>query len=189
MKANHVSSTWFRAVQTRYLSNPLGFAHTPVAPSRYNAGNGQYPILYLAPDPVTALLEWRAFVRIPGRPGLLPTGLAVSVTVVPVGVNLKTVIDLGDPGSRGHTVQELTGDWRTYSSPSTGGSFLRVRTGRRTAPTQDLGAALKKLQLPSQLQCEAFLAPFAVRPERCNLVVFPDRVTITYDPLQIVSVP
>ena len=100
MKPTPVSDTWFRAVQTRYLSNPLGFAHTPAASSRYNAGNGQYPILYLAPDPVTALLECRALVRVPGRPGLLPTGLAVTVTELPVAVSLKTVIDLGDPGTR-----------------------------------------------------------------------------------------
>ena len=190
MNAISVSRTWFRAVQTRYLSNPLGFDHTPVAPSRYNAGDGRYPMLYLAPDPVTALLECRAFVRVPGRagqPGLLPTGLAVSVTVLPVDVNLKAVIDLGDPGTRSHTVQELTGDWRAYPFLSTGGSFPQVRSGRDTAPTQDLGAALEKLQLPSQAQCEAFLAPSAVRPKISNLVVFPNRVTISYNPLQIVS--
>lgn len=178
-------------MQTRYLTNPLGFDHTPGAPSRYNAGHGEYPMLYLAPDPVTALLECRALVRVPGRsgrPGLLPTGSAVSITVVPVTVRLKTVIDLGDPGTRTHnTVQELTGDWRMYPFLPASGSFPQARSRRRTAPTQDLGAALEKLQQPSK--CEAFLAPSAVRPETCNLVVFPHRVTISYDPLQIVSVP
>lgn len=84
MNAHPGSSTWFRAVQTQYPSNPLGFAHTPATPSRYSAGTGQYPLLYLAPDPLTALLEHRAFVRLPGLPGrlgLLPTGSAASVVV------------------------------------------------------------------------------------------------------------
>ena len=50
MNAHPVSSTWFRAVQTQYPSNPLGFAHAAATPSRYNAGKGQYPLLNLAPS-------------------------------------------------------------------------------------------------------------------------------------------
>lgn len=192
MNASPVSSTWFRAVQTQYVSNPLGFAHTPTTPSRYNAGKGQYPLLYLAPDPLTAILEQRAFVRLPGLPGrlgLLPTGSAASVVVFPVDVDLKTVIDLGDPGTRSHTVQELTGDWRTYPLLPAGGSFPRVRSSRGIAPTQDLGITLRSWQAPAGSHCEAFLAPSAVQPEISNLVVFPDRVTMSSSPLQIVSVP
>lgn len=55
-----VEGTWFRAVARAYMLDPLGFAHTPTVPSRYNAGKGQYPLLYWAPDELTALLEYRA---------------------------------------------------------------------------------------------------------------------------------
>ena len=190
MKAIQVSGDWFRAVSTRYRSNPLGFAHTFKAPSRYSAGKGRYPLLYLAPNRLTALLEYRALVRIPGRLGLLPTGLASSVVVFPVTVNLKTVIDLGNPdtrrqpvqGARRHSVQELTGDWRTYTLRQPSRPGAPVHSNWSTAPTQDLGASL------SGLSCEAFLAPSAVHPQFCNLVVFPDCVTVSYNPLKIESV-
>ena len=190
MNAVPVSGIWFRAVPTRHRSNPLGFAHTLKAPSRYSAGKGNYPLLYLAPDRVTALLEYRALVQIPGWPGPLRTGLASSVVVFPVTVHLSTVIDLGDPGTRRqplqgarrHSVQELTGDWRTYPLRGPNRHVGEVRSNRSTAPTQDLGAAL------SGLNCEAFLAPSAVQPQICNLVVFPNHVTVSYNPLKIESV-
>lgn len=191
MKVIAVSGIWFRSVPTRYLSNPLGFVHSFAALSRYSAGKGHYPLLYLGPDRFTALLEYRALVQIPGHTGLprlLPTGLAGSVAVVPVTVKLNAVIDLGDPGTRTQTVQELTGNWRAYPLLSAGGSVPQVRSRSSTAPTQDLGVKLAARRLSSK--CEAFLAPSAVRPQVCNLVVFPDQVTISYTPLRIaVSVP
>lgn len=137
MNENPVSRTWFRAVQTRYLRKPLDFAHTATATSRYNKGNRRYPLLYLAPDPLTALLEHRAFVRLPGLPGqlgLLPTGSAASILVFPVDVDPKTVIDLANPGTSNHTMQELTGDWRNYPLLPTGGSFPRSTFCTRASP-------------------------------------------------------
>lgn len=56
MKTSPVPGAWFRAVPTRYRRNPLVFAHRYTAPSRYGAGKGHYPLLYLAPD---RLLNYR----------------------------------------------------------------------------------------------------------------------------------
>ena len=56
MKTSPVPGVWFRAVPTWHRSNPLGFDHTFTAPSRYSAGKGHYPLLYLAPD---RLLNYR----------------------------------------------------------------------------------------------------------------------------------
>lgn len=187
-----VGATWFRAVPKRFRHNPLGFVHTLNVPSRYSAGNGQYPLLYLACDRLTALLEYRALVRIPGLPTILPTSLASSASVFPVTVQLNHVIDLGDPSVRSQTVQALTGDWREYPWRPPSGPIPEVRSQSSTAPTQGLGAHLNNLATGPQssaLKWEAFLAPSAVRPRFCNLIVFPSRVNISYNPLQIASIP
>lgn len=198
-----VEGTWFRAVARAYMLDPLGFAHTPTVPSRYNAGKGQYPLLYLAPDELTALLEYRALV--PKQLGILPPGSARSVLIFRVEVRLRTVIDLGDPETRSlmpralrtmqasplvqasPTVQGLTGDWQEYQRSRAEGSWPAVRSVASTAPTQKLGAALASVHQASGLKWEAFLAPSAVRPQCCNLVVFPDRLIMSRDPLKIES--
>ena len=103
-----VGATWFRAVPNRFQRNPLGFVHPLNVPSRYSAGNGRYPLLYLACDRLTALFGHRVLVRIAGLPSILPTSLASSTSVLPSIAQLNHVIHLGDPPTGSQTVLKPT---------------------------------------------------------------------------------
>ena len=63
--------TWYRAVAAAFAKSPLHYSHTFSKASRFNTGTGIYPMLYLAPDPLTAMLEFRALARVPNVSGLL----------------------------------------------------------------------------------------------------------------------
>ena len=179
--------TWYRAVSVTYAQSPLGHAHTASRASRFNEGTGIYPMLYLAPDPITALLEFRALARVHGVSGFLGIKAPRSFALVGVRVNLASVVDFGCPKQRGTvstSVQELTGDWTEYMMTRNRG-VPEVRSNQSSAPTQRLGEALR-----SGLCCiEGFLAPSAVRPKKCNLVIFPDRVEIDESALTIKTDP
>lgn len=120
-------STWFRAV------NPL-FATTAPQPSRritrFNPGSTVSPsfgLIYFAPDPTTALFEVEAllgsvFSVAVGNPYRSAAVLAYN------NVPAYRVADLGNAANRRiveTTLQEMTGEWRTYRSPY-----------RHPAPTQ-----------------------------------------------------
>lgn len=86
-------------------SPPSQLRPVPVEGTWFNAGRGRYPLLYLAPDELTALLEYQALV--PKQLGILPPGSARSVLIFRVEVRLRTVIDLGDPDTRSLMPQAL----------------------------------------------------------------------------------
>ena len=177
---------WYRAVLPLYWRDPLGYNHTYKKPSRFSAGKGAYPLLYLAPDPITALLEVQALIRL-AKFYLRPPSRAVpSYGVFSVRVNIKTAMDFGDPSLRQfarYTAQELTGDWRTYVLRNPLGPSPQVRSATKIAPTQALGNSLAK----ARPDLEGFLSPSAVRPTVSNLVLFPDRLSIDSRNLTIES--
>lgn len=58
MKASPVPSLWHRAALIQYRSNLLAFAQTSITPSHRSAGEGHYPLPYLALDWSTVPLEY-----------------------------------------------------------------------------------------------------------------------------------
>lgn len=172
-------STWYRA--TLGARKPFEFDHTSRTTTRFSSANAQYFLLYLAADPITALLEVEAVVATHNPPQthyIRPN----AYTVWPISVALGNVVDFGDPHCRSvveTSAQELTGDWRT-ELPVAGGPPA-VRSIVSEAPTQQLGAAL------DNLDSEGFLAPSAKAPTISNLVVFPHRVDISASQLRIAS--
>ena len=169
---------WYRAVSRSHARAPLAWGHSCTAKSRFKEAKASFPVLYLAPDRSTALLEVRALL---GHPR------AGSITHVPgrwhvarVHVRLDRIADLRTETERARiqtTIQELTGDWvnyavRTASSPDVAST--------PPAPTQQLGEDLYRMT-----PCQGFLTPSARNSTLPNLVVFPDRVRIDHDTLAI----
>ncbi|HWE34989.1 MAG TPA: hypothetical protein VG406_00335 [Isosphaeraceae bacterium] len=96
----------------------------------------------------------------------------VFLTIVSVRVRLQKVADLTRSGERtkiGTSIQELTGDWRSYSLrnpvPPTNPPFYS------NVPTQRLGRALH-----DRPDIEGFQTYSARVPTLKNRVVFPDKI-------------
>lgn len=156
---NLASKTWYRAVNPAFARVSPRLSH---GATRFNPGpsaSPPYGVVYFAPDAITALLEVEA---------LLGSVFSVAVpnpfrssVVLRYQVPSLTVVDLSDRANR-HTVQttlqEMTGDWRTYGPNG------------RVAPTQALGVALQAMS-PTTIQ--GFLAPSARNPSVSNLVFLP----------------
>lgn len=146
----------------------------------------QFPMLYFAPDRFTALLEMRALILASGFGRPLRIRAASSYAVVLVKLLLNSIIDFSDARQRAlisTSVQELTGDWRTYGHHPSSGHVSTVRSNLAAAHTQALGQALYL----SRPDIEGFLASSAVRPTVSNLIVFPDRLLIDQRRLSIQS--
>lgn len=170
---------WYRAVRLQHASFPLAWQHTWTTTTRFKRASSRYPLLYLAPDRLTALLEVG---RLMGHPR---PGPSLPVTdgwcVVEVSVHLDRVADFRTPGGRSTvttTVQELTGDWVDYDNRTVASSEV---ISNPPAPTQRLGEALYR-----STSCQGFLTPSARNPVLPNLVIFPDRVSIDRRALSIV---
>ena len=155
--------TWFRAV------NP-SFAQTAPQPSRrvtrFNPGPAVSPsfgLLYFAPDPITALFEVEALlgsVFSVSVPNPYRSAAVLAYNQIPA----YRVADLGNAANRRiveSTLQEMTGEWRTYRSPY-----------RHPAPTQALAQALHAINPAIQ----GFLAPSARNPDVSNLILFHNRI-------------
>lgn len=133
------------------------------------------------------MLEFRALVRVLGVSGLLAIKPRHSFALFKVSVSLESVADFGCPKQRGTlntSVQEMTGDWRDYLIRRKQG-IPGVRSNRLSAPTHRLGKALNS----KPRRIEGFLAPSAVDPAVCNLVIFPDRVAIDQSARSITTRP
>ena len=143
--------------------------------SRFCSAAATHHLIYLAPVPLHALLEVQALVRSFHAP--FPIAVAPHKYVVfAVSVNSIDVVDLGDHVQRwaiAGSAQELTGDWRAYPLRGPTGTHGDVRSNRRAAPTQELGARLH--QAPG---IAGFLAPSAYDARFSNLVVFPDKISV-----------
>jgi hypothetical protein len=175
--------TWWRAIPGRYYGGSLRSAHTARSNTRFNPGSSAaptHPILYLADDPVTALLEVGGLLGHPWVPGGVPGSLlshpAASFSLVQVTVRLNNITNLTDgrvQAALRSSAQELTGDWQGFRLRGTPTPTL-VPTALSpvgTAPTQDLGLALV-----STPNLERFVTYSARVPYRLVLVVFPHKL-------------
>jgi RES domain-containing protein len=99
---------FYRAMLLKYAGDPLG-RQRPITANRFNIENGAR-VLYLAETSETTLHEVRAF----GFP-------ALSVTIVPIAVKLKAIIDLRDANTlkaRQLTSRDLSVNFRAAPSDS-----------------------------------------------------------------------
>ena len=167
----YAKSDWYRAVSTAHAREPLAWRHTYTSTGRFKQAKAIFPLLYLAPDEFTALLEVRSLLGHP-RSGSTVRGPG-SWHVVQVNVRLDRVVDLRTTSERTRietTVQELTGDWEDYAVRTNASPDV---SSNPPAPTQKLGESLYQLT-----NCQGFLTPSARNSILPNLVVFPDRVGI-----------
>jgi len=168
---------WSRAIGYRYLLGPPPGLTGPPQPLWGGAASlvgarftpqGGFDSIYLAHDPITAFIEVSALVLLPGGP--VPVRTAPWVVVSVDGI-LNGVLDLTDSTTLtalGSTAQEMTGNWATTPHP----------------PTQLLGQLAYDSGRISGIQYAS-----AKRPGGLNLVVYPDRISVTagnylevYDP-------
>ena len=174
----YAKNDWYRAVRISHAGKPLAWGHSYTGKTRYKQAKAIFPLLYLAPDALTARLEVRALMGHPrsGSISAVPGGWRV----VQVSVRLDHVADLRTASERTRiqtTVQELTGDWEDYVARNRNSPDV---SSTPPAPTQQLGEDL--YQIPC---CQGFLTPSARNSILPNLVVFPDRVSIDHGTLTI----
>lgn len=176
------NGTWYRAVTIRHRRTPLGVGR---GASRYKSLAATYSLVYLAQSPDLALLEVQALVR--SNHISSPLSVAVgSYFVAPIQVKNIKVVDFGDPVNRGTieaSIQEMTGDWRSYAATLTHGNppYVRANVRQASAPTQDLG------QVVSNQGIHGVLAPSVYEPVLSNLIVcvdnfYTDPTANTIDP-------
>ena len=107
---------WYRAVSIIHAHAPLAWEHSCTVKSRFKPAKATFPLLYLAPDRFTALLEVRELLGHP-RTGSI-TRVPGRWHVAQVHVRLDRIADLRTETERVRvrtTVQELTGDWVDYA--------------------------------------------------------------------------
>ena len=140
---DYAKTDWYRAVSISYARVPLAWGHSYTGKGRFKQANARFPVLYLAPDEFTALLEVRAFMGHP-RSGSI-TAASGRWRVVQVRVRLDHVADLRTTSERARiqtTVQELTGDWADYAART---HSSRDVSSTPPAPTQQLGEDLYQM--------------------------------------------
>jgi RES domain-containing protein len=168
---SRVNGTWYRAIQTQFISSPLSTAHTTTVSSRFSGATPASPgfqILYLAENQLVALYEVGALLGSPAAPGSSLPNPNFSWTLLNVSVNLSHFVDLTDPAEQLKlpiTAQELTGDWLGYQLRGLPGT---VSGPVGLSPTQELGE-----DLYSTVKVEGFLTLSAKVPYHKALVVFP----------------
>ena len=174
----YAKTDWYRAVPASHARDPLEWGHSYRSKSRFKQAKSRFPLLYLAPDRLTALLEVRGLLGNPrSRPIVFGAG---RWHIAKVTVRLDRVVDLRTTSERATvptTVQELTGDWEDYAARTNASPEV---SSIPPAPTQEIGESL--YQLPN---CQGFLTPSARNSILPNLVVFPDRVSIDRGALTI----
>jgi hypothetical protein len=167
-------SVWHRAIEPQHLTTALGVAQTIFVPTRFSPATDAspaFPILYLAENHLTALLEVGAIFAKDSLGGVFIPNPQGVWTILNVEVVLQHVADLSDAAEQmkiGMTAQELTGDWRGYRSRS---SRTPISGPTGPAPTQDLGQAL--YNMPG---LEAFRAISSRMPTHRTLIVFPNKL-------------
>jgi hypothetical protein len=180
-----VTGTWYHAATRGYPGRilrltPSGFkSASGYEPIRFNPGaihsvSSSFETLYLALDNETALFEKRVQHGDPcGDPSALLVAARIKNTVVvPVAVNLDTVLDLSDVGVRtplNTSAQEITGDWRGYEKRGLGlpPPLGVLTTPIGLAPTQQLA-----WELFQDRRIKGIISISAKVPTTCCLVVF-----------------
>lgn len=136
---------FYRAMLLKHANDPLG-KQRPIRANRFNIANGAR-VLYLAETIDTALDEVQAF----GFP-------ARAVTIVPVQIDLKAIVDLRDVNTR--TTLQLTANDLSVN-------FRAVRPGAPPTLAQALGERTAASGCVDGLIFESLARPGAV-----NLAVF-----------------
>ena len=149
-----------RVINIRYVSTALSSIGSLQKGGRYNLPQA-FEALYLAEDPITALLEVEAISKAGTQ---LRFFVKPPLVVLSLYYQISTILDLTNPDNQsalGTNLQELTGNW------------LLMSMRGEAAPTQTLGEAAYSLQ-----SIEALKVPSARDPNTYNLVVFPDRLSV-----------
>jgi RES domain-containing protein len=159
-----VHGPWSRVVGIHHMMKPSGGRKSLPQPlwggaAKINGARftpvGGFDSVYLAWEPITALLEVQALVLMPG--GNVPLRTAPWALVMVDGV-VSRVLDLTDASTLrtlGSNDQEMTGAWVKMKNP----------------PTQELARAAH-----SSGKIAAIKYGSAKHPGGVNLVVFPDRL-------------
>lgn len=174
-----LNGVWFRGINLAYIATPLQFSHTDKVTTRFHHAIKQainYPLLYLAENPIVTLQEINAQFCPPGTDIAIPN-TEMSSASLSVKVFLKSVLDLTDEKVQRElqtNFQELTGDWMGYDLRKSSGASVRKNV--QIAPTQELGLALYRI---SGLM--GLLTISAEAPTRKNLVIFPDKIKLPTD--------
>ena len=174
----YAKTDWYRAVSIAHSGMPLAWRHSYTGKTRFKEARANSPLLYLAPDRFSALLEVRAFLGHPRTRSI--ARMSGRWHVARVDVRLDHVADLRTVNERAQiqtTVQELTGDWADYAARALDSPDV---SSTPPAPTQQLGEDLYR-----KTCCQGFLTPSAKNSILPNLVVFPDRVSIDHETLTI----
>lgn len=170
----NVVGTWYRAVDTRYLSTAINSLHTKTRFTRFAPGSLATPsfeILYFSENHDVILREVEALVGLSGGKVIANPELPALVAI-PVQVYLSGIVDLTEPGQASLvevSAQELTGDFREYSArraPPAG--VPAPHSGK--APTQKLGEELFNRGFTGLISFSAKM------PAYKNLIVFPQRL-------------
>ena len=178
-----VAGAWYHAATRGYPGRilrltPSGFTSAPgYEPTRFNPGSvhgvrSSFETLYLALDGKTALFEKRVNY---GNPYEDPSALLVTPRIsktelVPIDVNVDSILDLSDIGVHrllGTNAQEITGDWEGYVHRGSGAPGVALTAPIGTAPTQDLA-----WELFHHTPVKGIKSISAQVPTTCCLVVF-----------------
>lgn len=162
-----IKGFFYRFIGIEYLSNPLGALQSKVTGGRYNF-KGQFEVLYLAPDSVTAINEGQKEIldKFPPK------------AIITVEVDVKCIIDLEDRKIRDALKIDtcrLMESWRDIQ-----------RKGGESYP-QTFGRIVYELD-----RFEGIRYPSAKVNGKYNLAIFPDKLkevsqTSVYDPDKILK--
>ena len=139
------SGTWYRAVNSRFISTAVSTAHSKTIASQFSPAspaNPGFEILYLAENHLLAMFEAQALFGSPLTPGGVVPHPTASLVTLAIQVQLSLIVDLSVPAQAtlvDTNAQELTGDWRGYQQR---GSATSVAGPTGKAPTQELGDQL-----------------------------------------------
>lgn len=153
-----VHGPWFRLVAFRHLRSapqPLWAGASKSRGARFTPKDG-FDSLYLASEPVTALLEVQALVLLPGGPVALKTEPWVLVTVEGIVSNVLDLTNAPTLKALGTNEQEMTGAWVTNPKP----------------PTQELARVAY-----DSGRISGILYGSAKNPGGRNFVIFPGRLS------------
>ena len=153
-RPEYAKTDWYRAVRISHAGKPLAWGHSYTGKTRFKEATASFPLLYLAPDRLTALLEVRAFLGHPRTGSIVP--MTGRWHVARVDVRLDHVVDLRTRSEQTRiqtTVQELTGEWADYAERTDNSPDA---SSMPPAPTQQLGEDLYRMT-----RCQGFLTPSA----------------------------
>ena len=164
IKLISVHGPWWRIVGFRHVlkapggkrgvPQPLWGGASKIKGARFTPKGGVDSI-YLAGEPITALLEVQALVVMPGSMMPLRTAPWALVTVDGIVSNVLDLTDAGILEALGTNEAEMTGAWAKEANP----------------PTQKLAQAAYETGKIAGIKYGS-----AKHPDGLNLVVFPDRL-------------